>query len=154
MSILSHGFRVAIHRVGRGHRGLATPATDTGDHGDQLPHRPAGCPRPPASWHAAAPRDRCLGAENVWRVATLGSVRALSPADQAGLLAPGRKVDIGMLRADSTFLCPLSTALGSLVYAETGAAAHTVRVGSMSQTLGLDGRDQARILYTVDCTPE
>src|SRR5262245_44038214 len=74
-------------------------------------------------------RARWLEAKDIWRVATLGSAKALGLADQAGLLAPGRQAELVMLRADSTFLRPLSPALGSLVYAETGNAVDTVMVG-------------------------
>jgi guanine deaminase len=74
-------------------------------------------------------RDRWLEAADIWRVATVGSARALGLADQAGAVAPGRKADVVLLRADSTFLRPMSSVFGSLVYAETGNAVDTVIVG-------------------------
>lgn len=74
-------------------------------------------------------QERWLEASDVWRVATLGSARALGLADQAGAVAAGRKADVALLRADSTFMKPMNAALGSLVYAETGAAVDTVIVG-------------------------
>jgi len=91
--------------------------------------------------------ERWLDAKDIWRVATLGSARALGLAEDAGLLAAGRKADIVMLRADSTFLRPLNSALGSLVYAETAAAVDTVMVGG--RVVVRDGRvltiDEARL---------
>src|SRR5262249_52767473 len=92
-------------------------------------------------------RDRWLDAKDIWRVATLGSAKALGLADQAGLLAPGRKADIVMLRADSTFLRPLSSPIGSLLHAETGNAVDTVMVGG--RVVVREGRvltiDEARL---------
>jgi 5-methylthioadenosine/S-adenosylhomocysteine deaminase len=92
-------------------------------------------------------RDRWLEAEDVWRVATVGGARALGLADQVGAVAPGRKADLVLLRADSTFLRPMGAALGSLVYAETGAAVDTVIVGG--RVVVRDGRvltvDESRL---------
>lgn len=73
--------------------------------------------------------DRWLGAGDVWRMATLGSARALGLGDEIGAIEPGRKADLVLLRADSTFLRPMSDVLRSLVYVETGAAVDTVLVG-------------------------
>jgi guanine deaminase len=82
--------------------------------------------------------ERWLEAGDVWRVATLGSAKALGLTDQVGAIAPGAKADVVLLRADSTFLKPLNAALGSLVYAETGASVDTVIVGG--RILVRDGR--------------
>jgi 5-methylthioadenosine/S-adenosylhomocysteine deaminase len=76
--------------------------------------------------HEAA---RWLGAEEVWRMATLGSARLLGMADDVGAIEPGRKADLVLLRADSPFVSPLNDTLRSLVYAETGASVDTVLVG-------------------------
>jgi 5-methylthioadenosine/S-adenosylhomocysteine deaminase len=70
---------------------------------------------------------RWIGAAEVWRMATTGSARALGLAD-AGAIEPGRKADLVVLRADSTFLRPLNDLAGSLVYVETGADVDTVLV--------------------------
>jgi guanine deaminase len=71
---------------------------------------------------------RWVGAPEVWRMATAGSARALGLGDEVGAVEPGRKADLVLLRADSTFLHPLNDVLGALVYAETGAAVDTVLV--------------------------
>lgn len=73
--------------------------------------------------------DRWLGAREVWRMATMGSARALGLGDQVGAIEPGRKADLVLLRADSVFLRPLNDLLAALVYAETGADVDTVIVG-------------------------
>ncbi|HEY7516978.1 MAG TPA: amidohydrolase [Methylomirabilota bacterium] len=71
--------------------------------------------------------DRWLDARTVWRLATTGSARVLGAAD-LGAIAPGRKADLVLLRADSVFLQPLADPLNALVYAETGAGVETVLV--------------------------
>ena len=80
-------------------------------------------------------------------LATLGSARALGLGDDIGAVEPGRRADLVLLRADSTFLRPLSDVLGSLVYAETGAAVDTVLVDG--RVIVRDGRvltvDEARL---------
>ncbi len=90
---------------------------------------------------------RWIGAPEVWRMATLGSARALGLGDEIGAVEPGRKADLVLLRADSTFLRPLNDVLGSLVYAETGAAVDTVLVDG--RVVVRDGRvltvDEARL---------
>ena len=75
--------------------------------------------------HAA---DRWIGAHEVWRMATMGSARALGLGEAIGAIAPGRKADLVLLRADSTFLRPLNDVAAALVYAETGASVDTVLV--------------------------
>jgi guanine deaminase len=72
--------------------------------------------------------DRWLDAATVWRLATAGSARVLGLAGDLGAIAPGRKADLVMLRADSVFLRPLADPLNALVYAETGASVDTVLV--------------------------
>jgi 5-methylthioadenosine/S-adenosylhomocysteine deaminase len=72
--------------------------------------------------------DRWLDARTVWRLATTGSARVLGLAEDLGAIAPGRKADLVMLRADSVFLRPLADPLNALVYAETGASVETVLV--------------------------
>ncbi len=88
-------------------------------------------------------QDRWVGSRTVWEMATSGGARVLGMADDIGAVAPGRKADLVLMRADSVFLRPLNQALNALVYAETGADVTTVLV---------DGRvimDQGRVL-TVD----
>jgi guanine deaminase len=76
-------------------------------------------PHTPARW---------IGAQDAWRLATQGSARVLGMADDLGAVAPGRKADLVLLRADSVFLRPLNHPLHALVYAETGADVDTVLV--------------------------
>lgn len=83
---------------------------------------------------------RWLDGPTVWAMATTGGARALGLGDEIGAIAPGRKADLVLLRADSTFLSPLNHAVNALVYAETGADVETVLV---------DGRvvlEQGRVL--------
>jgi guanine deaminase len=90
---------------------------------------------------------RWLGAPEVWRMATAGSARALGLGDEIGAVEAGRKADLVLLRADSTFLRPVSDVVGSLVYAETGAAVDTVLVDGRVVVRGgcLLTADEARL---------
>ena len=72
--------------------------------------------------------ERWLDAGTVWRLATAGSARVLGLADDVGAIAPGRKADLVLLRANSVFLQPLADPVTALVYAETGASVETVLV--------------------------
>jgi 5-methylthioadenosine/S-adenosylhomocysteine deaminase len=72
--------------------------------------------------------DRWLDADTVWALATTGSARVLGQADELGAIAPGRRADLVLLRADSVFLRPLADPVKALVYAETGAGVDTVLV--------------------------
>ena len=72
--------------------------------------------------------ERWLDAATVWRLVTAGSARVLGVAGDLGAIAPGRKADLVLLRADSVFLRPLADPLNALVYAETGASVETVLV--------------------------
>jgi 5-methylthioadenosine/S-adenosylhomocysteine deaminase len=75
-----------------------------------------------------ADETRWLEADEVWRMATEGSARALGLGADLGAIEPGRKADIVLLRADSAFLRPLNDAMAALVYRETGADVDTVLV--------------------------
>ena len=72
--------------------------------------------------------SRWLDADTVWDLATSGTARVLGQADDLGAIAPRRKADLVLLRADSTFLRPLADPVKALVYAETGGAVDTVVV--------------------------
>jgi guanine deaminase len=87
--------------------------------------------------------ERWLSAADIVRMATVGSARLLGLADEIGAIDPGRQADLVLLRADSTFLRPMSDVLGSLVYAETGTAVDTVLVAGRvvlqgGRVLGVD----------------
>src|SRR3989441_2003281 len=60
--------------------------------------------------------ERWLTAADVWRMATLGSARAVGQGGELGAIEPGRRADLVLLRADGAFLKPMSDAVGSLVY--------------------------------------
>ena len=87
--------------------------------------------------------ERWIRAVEVWRMATLGSARALGLDADVGAIEPGRKADLVLLRADSTSLRPLNDVVGALVYVESGVDVDTVLV---------DGRlvVQAGRVLTVD----
>ncbi len=72
--------------------------------------------------------SRWLDARTVWDLATAGSARVLGLAGDVGAIAPARKADLVLLRADSVFLRPLADPWNALVYAETGASVETVLV--------------------------
>ena len=71
---------------------------------------------------------RWLDADTVWGLATSGTARVMGQPGDLGALAPGRKADLVLLRADSVFLRPLADPVKALVYAETGASVDTVLV--------------------------
>src|SRR2546428_381267 len=87
--------------------------------------------------------ERWIRAVEVWRMATLGSAKALGLDTDVGAIEPGRKADLVLLRADSTSLRPLNDIVGALVYVESGVDVDTVLV---------DGRlvVQAGRVLTVD----
>jgi 5-methylthioadenosine/S-adenosylhomocysteine deaminase len=91
--------------------------------------------------------DRWLDARTVWSLATTGGARVLGLAADLGAVAPGRKADVIMLRADSIFLRPLADPLNALVYAETGASVDTVLVDGriVLEDGRVTGLDEARI---------
>lgn len=72
--------------------------------------------------------ERWIGAQAAWELATRGGARVLGMVDDLGAVAPGRKADLVLLRADSVFLRPMNHPLNALVYAETGADVETVLV--------------------------
>jgi guanine deaminase len=73
--------------------------------------------------------DRWIGARDVWKMVTTGSSRILAMSDDIGAVAPGRKADLALLRADSVYLRPMNDAVNALVYAESGTSVTTVLVG-------------------------
>lgn len=94
-------------------------------------------------------QERWIGARDVWKMATSGSAAVLGMSDDIGAVASGRKADLVLLRADSVFLRPMSNAVNTLVYAETGADVTTVLVGG--QIVLQNGRvltvDEERLRY-------
>lgn len=72
--------------------------------------------------------DRWLDATEALERATVAGAAAIGCGGQLGMIEPGRRADIVLLRADSTFLHPRNDLLNALVFAETGAAVETVIV--------------------------
>jgi guanine deaminase len=70
--------------------------------------------------------DRWVSAGEVWRMATIGSARAVGQGDELGAIERGRYADLVLLRGDGAFLRPRSDVAGSLVYVETGSDVDTV----------------------------
>jgi guanine deaminase len=70
--------------------------------------------------------DRWVSATEVWRMATLGSARAIGLGDELGAIERGRYADLVLLRGDGTCLRPRSDVAGSLVYVESGSDVDTV----------------------------
>jgi guanine deaminase len=62
-----------------------------------------------------------VDAATVFRMATEGSARLLGLDHEIGLLEPGRKADVVLLRVAPGFLRPLNDPVNALVYCETGA---------------------------------
>jgi 5-methylthioadenosine/S-adenosylhomocysteine deaminase len=71
---------------------------------------------------------RWLDADQAFELATAAGARAIGYGGQLGLIEPGRRADLVLLRADSTFLKPRNDLLSALVFTETGAALDTVIV--------------------------
>jgi 5-methylthioadenosine/S-adenosylhomocysteine deaminase len=72
--------------------------------------------------------QRWLDAAEALERATVAGATALGWGGELGSIEAGRRADIVLLRADSTFLHPRTDLLNALVFAETGAAVQTVIV--------------------------
>lgn len=71
---------------------------------------------------------RWLDAAEAFESATVAGGQVIGCDTHLGLIEPGRRADLVMLRADSTFLKPRNDLLNALVFAETGQAVETVIV--------------------------
>jgi len=95
---------------------------------------------------------RWVDAGEAFATATTAGARALGLDTQIGVIEPGRRADLVMLRADAMFLHPHTDLLNALVLAETGDAVDTVLVDGRvvvegGRVLGVDEgaiRDRAR----------
>jgi cytosine/adenosine deaminase-related metal-dependent hydrolase len=76
----------------------------------------------------SADPERWLDAADAFERATVAGARALGFPGELGLIEPGSRADIVLLRANSTFLEPRNDLLNALVFAETGSAVDTVLV--------------------------
>lgn len=72
---------------------------------------------------------RWLGAEEAWRMATLGSARSAGQETMLGLIAPGRRADLLLLRLDSLCFTPLNDPLRQLVLGSPRSALEATIVG-------------------------
>jgi guanine deaminase len=63
---------------------------------------------------------RWVGAEEIWRAATMGGALALGRGDELGAIEVGRRADLTAYRLDGIQLTPLNNPVRQLVYAETG----------------------------------
>jgi guanine deaminase len=72
--------------------------------------------------------DRWLDATEALERATVAGSVALGCREELGTIEPGRRADLVLLRAHSTFLHPRNDLLNAMVFAETGAAVETVIV--------------------------
>ena len=70
-----------------------------------------------------------LATEDVLRMATEGSARALGLGDRVGSIAPGRKADIVFLDLGHPNLVPLNDPTNQLVHTENGGAVDSVMIG-------------------------
>jgi 5-methylthioadenosine/S-adenosylhomocysteine deaminase len=88
-----------------------------------------------------------IDARAAWELSTMGSARLLGLADDLGAIAPGRKADLVLLRADGPFLRPRNDPFNALVYAETGANVETVMVDGrlVLERRQVVGVDEARL---------
>lgn len=72
---------------------------------------------------------RWLGAQEAWRMATLGSARSAGQEGTLGLIAPGRRADLLLLRLDSLCFTPLNDPLRQLVLCSPRSALEATIVG-------------------------
>ena len=70
-----------------------------------------------------------LRADEVLRMATEGSARAMGFGEQIGRIAPNYKADIVFLTSDHINYRPLNDAVNQVVFTENGAAVESVMIG-------------------------
>jgi len=87
-----------------------------------------------------------LTARQVLEAATIDGARALGINDRIGSLAPGKRADVIVIRADDLSTAPLRDPVSTVVLQATPAAVDTVLVEGEVIKLGgrLVGRDAAR----------
>jgi cytosine/adenosine deaminase-related metal-dependent hydrolase len=77
---------------------------------------------------AGADFERWVGAQDAFRMATLGGARCAGLHDQIGSIRPGMQADLVLLDLDSLPLFPANNLLNQLVYAEHGESIERVMV--------------------------
>jgi 5-methylthioadenosine/S-adenosylhomocysteine deaminase len=89
-----------------------------------------------------------LGADEAWRIATVGGAVAAGDRDGLGILEPGRRADMVLLDLDSLVFTPLNDALRQLALCSTTLALSSVLIGGEWRVR--DGRvtgvDEAAVL--------
>ncbi|MDX6469045.1 MAG: 5-methylthioadenosine/S-adenosylhomocysteine deaminase [Gaiellaceae bacterium] len=92
--------------------------------------------------------ERWLGAEEAWRIATIGGATAAGDRDGLGALEPGRRADLVLLDLESIVFTPLNDPLRQVALGSTTLAVSSVMVGGEWRVR--DGRvtgvDEAAVL--------
>jgi 5-methylthioadenosine/S-adenosylhomocysteine deaminase len=73
--------------------------------------------------------EQWLGAEEAWRIATVGGATAAGDRDGLGTLEPGRRADLVLLDLESIVFTPLNDPLKQLALGSTTLAVSSVMVG-------------------------
>lgn len=89
--------------------------------------------------------ERWLGSREVWGMATYAGAALIGEDGRVGAIQPGRRADLVLVRAQSSFLVPGNDTLNLLVYSETGADVTDVLVAGRpvladGRVLGIDER--------------
>ena len=69
---------------------------------------------------------QCVGARDVFRMATINGAKALSLQDQIGTLEVGKKADIAILNLNNPSLMPRNNLIAGLSYSANGSEVDTV----------------------------
>jgi cytosine/adenosine deaminase-related metal-dependent hydrolase len=92
--------------------------------------------------------EQWLGAEEAWRIATIGGATAAGDRDGLGALEPGRRADLVLLDLESIVFTPLNDPLRQVALGSTTLAVSSVMVGGEWRVR--DGRvtgvDEAAVL--------
>src|SRR5205085_11299188 len=73
--------------------------------------------------------EQWLGAEDAWRIATVGGATAAGDRGGLGSLEPGRRADLVLLDLDSIVFTPLNDPLRQVALGSTTLAVSSVMVG-------------------------
>jgi 5-methylthioadenosine/S-adenosylhomocysteine deaminase len=92
--------------------------------------------------------EEWLGADEAWRIATVGGAVAAGDRDGLGVLEPGRRADLVLLDLDSLVFTPLNDALRQLALGSTRLAVSSVLVGGEWRVRDgrITGVDEAAVL--------
>ena len=73
--------------------------------------------------------EEWLGAQEAWRMATVGGARAAGDADGLGRIEPGRRADLVLLDLDTIPFTPLNNPLHQTVFGSTTLAVDSTMIG-------------------------